>query len=257
MFASICIQIIVPMGAPAGYGLTKWAAVNYIPGSAGYFQVAREKAANDPWKFLAEYPVWIRTQDVFHIGTHPPGLIAAQCVLLRTMGRNPRLAGALLDHMPPSVETGFRIFANPNDRLLSRGEQASLYATALLTLFACAGTVVPLYLLARAAMPAPAAWAAAALWPLVPAANLFQPVADTAYPLLSTAALALAVWAARSLSAVSPRRGIDRRQRSAACSGAIMALGMSFTLAFLPVGLIVAIDFARKLHRSPGGRAFF
>ncbi len=240
LFASICIQIIVPMGAPAGYDLTKWAGVNYIPGSAGYFQVAREKASGDAWKFLADYPVWIRSQDVFHIGTHPPGLIAAQCILLRTMERNPRLAGALLDHMPPSVEAGFQVFANPNDRPLSRGERASLYATALLTLFACAGTVVPLYLLARAGLPAPAAWAAAALWPLAPSANLFQPVADTAYPLLSTSALALAVWGARSLSAQSAGRPIAAALR-AACSGAIMALGMSFTLAFLPVGLIVAL----------------
>jgi len=255
LFASICIQIIVPMGAPAGYDLTKWAAVNYIPGSAGYFQVAREKASDDTWKFLADYPFWIRSQDVFHIGTHPPGLIAAQCILLRTMERSPRLAGALLDHMPPSVDAGFRIFANPNDRPLSRGERASLYATALLTLFACAGTVVPLYLLARASMPASAAWAAAALWPLAPAANLFQPVADTAYPLLSTAALALSVWAARSYSAKSARRPIAAALLAVA-SGAVMALGMSFTLAFLPVGLIVALTLLGSTSLTWGSRVF-
>ena len=64
LFASICIQVIVPMGAPAGYDLTKWASVNYLAGSAGYFQIARQKAAGDPWKFLADYPDWIRSQDV-------------------------------------------------------------------------------------------------------------------------------------------------------------------------------------------------
>ena len=42
-FASICIQVIVPMGAPPGYDLTKWASVNYLPGSSGYFQIARAK----------------------------------------------------------------------------------------------------------------------------------------------------------------------------------------------------------------------
>ena len=93
LFAAVGIQVIVPMGAPAGYDLTKWASVNYLPGSTGYFQIARQKAADDPWKFLAEYPDWIRTQDVFHIGTHPPGLIAAQCLLLRTMEQSPRLTG--------------------------------------------------------------------------------------------------------------------------------------------------------------------
>ena len=60
----------------------RWAAANYLPGSAGYFKVARQQAVRDPWKFLADYPQWIRDQDSLHIGTHPPGLIAAQCVLI-------------------------------------------------------------------------------------------------------------------------------------------------------------------------------
>ena len=122
LFASICIQIIVPMGAPAGYDLTKWAAVNYIPGSAGYFQVAREKASGDAWKFLADYPVWIRTQDVFHIGTHPPGLIAAQCVLLRTMERNPRLAARFwIICLPRST----RVFGFSPTQMIARSRAAS------------------------------------------------------------------------------------------------------------------------------------
>ena len=98
---------------------------------------------------------------------------------------------------------------------------------------------MPLYLLARVALAAPAAWAAAALWPLVPAANLFQPVADTAYPLLSTSALALAAWAARSHE--RPGRPALVGIGLAIASGMVMAFGMFFTLAFLPVGLIVAL----------------
>ncbi len=57
---AIAIQVIVPTGAPPGYDLTKWASVNYLPSSTGYFKVAREQAAGDPWKFLSEYPRWIR-----------------------------------------------------------------------------------------------------------------------------------------------------------------------------------------------------
>jgi len=74
---------------------------------------------------------------------------------------------------------------------------------------------------------------AASLWPLVPSAILFQPTADTAFPLLSTTALALAAHAGRS----EPRRGY----LLAAGAGLISALGMAFTLAFLPVGLVAAI----------------
>ena len=154
-FASVCIQVIVPMGAPAGYDLTKWASVNYLPGSTGYFQIARQKAAADPWKFLADYPEWIRNQDVFHIGTHPPGLIAAQCLFLRVMEQNPgltRRASRSHASLGRSGLSRFRHIRSPNR--LTRAERATLYATALLTLLACAGTVVPLYLLARAALPA-------------------------------------------------------------------------------------------------------
>jgi methylthioxylose transferase len=253
LFASVCIQVIVPMGAPAGYDLTKWASVNYFSGSSGYFQIARQKAAVDPWKFLADYPDWIRTQDNLHIGTHPPGLIVAQCLLLRAMDQNPRVRAMLLDHMPPSVDAGFRVFTNPGDQPLTAAERAALYATALLTLLACAGTVVPLYLLARAALPAHTSWTAAALLPLVPCANMFQPVADTAYPLLSTTALALAVWSVKS--ALGDHRNIATRLLPAFASGAVMAFGMAFTLAFLPVGLIVAMTIITHTSAPPRMRA--
>jgi methylthioxylose transferase len=237
--AAIAIQIVVPMGAASGYDLSKWASVNYLPGSTGYFKIARQQAIRDPWKFMAGYSDWIRNQDSLHIGTHPPGLIAAQCVLIKEMERNPGLADFLLDHMPASVEMGFRVFGGNDPQPLSRSDRAALYATAILTLLACAGTVVPLYLLARVALSAPAAWAAAALWPLAPAANLFQPVADTAYPFLSTTALALAAGATWWHQRNGHLWGVGVAM--ATLSGAVMAVGMFFTLAFLPVGLIVAL----------------
>jgi hypothetical protein len=232
---SIAVQVAVPIGAPYGFGLTKWAWVNYREESSGYFLIARNQAAQDPWRFLARYPEWIERQDEFHIGTHPPGLIVAQCILLRAMERNPTLAAFFDDNMPRPVKDGFRSLKDP----IRRPERAALYATALVTLLACAGTVVPLYLLARAAMPASSAWVAAALWPLAPAANLFQPDADTTYPLLSTVAWALAAWGART------GRGTGRLPLAslglAAASGLVMAFGIMFTLAFLPVGFIAAL----------------
>jgi hypothetical protein len=250
LIAALAVQVMIPMGAAPGYDLSKWAAVNYFPSSTGYFRIAKEQAVGDPRRFLAEYPVWIRGQDSMHIGTHPPGLIVAQCVLIRVTEQNPALAGFLMDHMPASVEAGFRILGGNGPSPLTAADMAALYATGLLTLLACAGTVVPLYLLARVALPAPAAWAAAAFWPLVPAANLFQPVADTTYPLLSSSAWALASWAARF------QQGHIRNTRVstflAAASGVVMAFGMVFTLAFLPVGLVVALIMAsnRALSRS-------
>ena len=85
-------------------------------------------------------------------------------------------------------------------------------------------------------MPRFSAWTAAVgSWPLVPATVLFQPLADTAFPLLSTTALALAAWSGKA-----GRWGWVH----AAGAGAVLAVGMAFTLAFLPVGLAVGIVLA-------------
>ena len=234
LLGSISIQTLIPMGAADEYDLTKWAYVNYFGASTGYYQVAKKQALADPWKFLAEYPVWIQSQDSLHIGTHPPGLIALECLLIRTMEHNPDLTDLLLRVMPWSTAQGFRQLEKMDRRAIPRADRAALYAASLITLLACAGTVVPLYLLGRSVLPARAAWVAASLWPLAPAAILFQPDADAAYPFLSTSALALAAWAAGN-------RGIAPSVMLAILCGIVLAFGTFFTLAFLPVGLIVAL----------------
>ncbi len=236
--ASIAIQVFIPAGAADVYDLTKWAYVNYFGASSGYYQVARKQAVADPWRFLVEYPVWIQSQDSLHIGTHPPGLIVTQCLLLRVMEQYPGVAKALERSMPFATAEGFRQLERMDRRLIPRADRAALYLSSLVTLLACAGTVVPLYLLARSALSPSGAWVAAALWPLAPAANLFQPDADAAYPLVSALALALAAWAARSARG---QRGVAASLALAFASGLVMALGTFFTLAFLPVGLIVGL----------------
>jgi methylthioxylose transferase len=85
-------------------------------------------------------------------------------------------------------------------------------------------------------------------WPLVPAAILFQPVADTAFPLPATTALALAALAGRSAGASGLALAV--------ASGAVLAIGMEFTLAFLPIGLVVGLVLAfapgKSLRRRAG-----
>jgi hypothetical protein len=240
--AAVVLQVAIPIGAPEGYGLEKWAAVNFLPSSTGYYQVARRQAAADPWRFFAEYPEWIKSQDSLHIGTHPPGLIAVQCMMLWFMDNHPNVVEFLFNWMPAPVDLGFRVFSNSEPVPPSRADRAALYLTAILTLLLCSGTVVPLYLLARATLPARAAWAAAVLWPPASAANLFQPSADTTYPLLSASALALACWAARLQNEKASLRGVSLL--AAFFAGAVMAPGMACTLAFLPVGLIVGLTIA-------------
>jgi methylthioxylose transferase len=228
--ASVLAQGVVQEGAPEGYGLSKWVIALSSPGSSGYYTVAKTQMS-DPQRFLSDYPGWIEKQDALHVGTHPPGLFLFARMNLSLMEANPVVARRVVDFSPPSISNA--ILALKDTENMTRADAAALYLTGALTMLSCCLTVVPLYLLARSSLPPAPAWASAAFWPLVPSALMFQPSADTAFPLLSTSALALASWAGR----VSPICGI----LLCATSGLVMAVGMLFTLAFLPVGLVVAL----------------
>lgn len=237
--SAVAVQVLIAVGAPDEYDLSRWAYVHCFQGSTGYYDIARDRAAADPWKFLADYPKWIESQDALHIGTHPPGIIVTHAAVLAVMERHHGLADALNAAMPPSVSTAFRQIEMLNKRPLPRADRAGIYLVSLLTLLACAGTVIPLYLMARESLPPQLAWAAAAFWPLAPAVNLFQPSTDAAYPFLSAGALAAAAWSAR-LNGL-PGAGGRAAVGLGVLSGVVMAFGMMFTLAFLPVGLMVAL----------------
>jgi hypothetical protein len=227
---SVATQGVVQTGAPPGYGLAKWVVALHQRGASGYFTLAKEHAL-DTSKFLAGYPDWIKTQDSLHVGTHPPGLIVGQSLLLRFMERSPGPARFVEDHAPESAARMFRYYEQVEP--LGPVDRATLLLTGFMTLVACGVTVVPLYALARAGLSAPGAWAVAALWPLAPSAVLFQPTADTAFPLLSTTALALAAASARS--------SVARGRWLAAASGVVLGVGMQLSLVFLAVGVIVAL----------------
>src|SRR5438552_2575207 len=81
------------------------------------------------------------------VGTHPPGLFLVAHGLLRLMEAHPSAARAVVEHLPPSVESGFRMLAQFGP--LPRADRAALALTGALTLLACASTVLPVYLLAR------------------------------------------------------------------------------------------------------------
>jgi methylthioxylose transferase len=243
VLASVAVQGVVQEAAPDGYGLSKWIFALHSPGSSGYYTVAKAQMGNAR-RFLADYPGWIEKQDALHVGTHPPGLFLLARMMLDTMEAHPVAARLICDFSPPSAASAIRVFQGSLS--LPRADAAGLALTGALTLMACACTVVPIYALARSSLSAPASWASAAFWPLVPSALMFQPTADTSFPLLSTTALALTCWAGRAGS----------RQGLALCtaSGLVMALGMIFTLAFLPVGLVVALVLLTTPETSRGRR---
>jgi len=235
---AVVTQAAVQEGAPAGHGLAKWAIALHSSGSSGYYSVAKSQI-RDLQAFLADYPDWIGHQDALHVGTHPPGLFLVAWGTLRAMESNPPLARAVASGFPTSLDQAFQSLA---PRLpLPLADRAALAITGFATLCACSATVVPLYLLARSRLSATASWSAATLWPLVPAALLFQPTADTAFPLLSTSALALAGWS-------------DRRPALAVLAGLVMAAGAQFSLVFFPIGLIAALVYSTMTEAMPRRR---
>lgn len=237
--AAVAVQAAVQSSAPTGYGLAKWVMALSQQGSSGYFLIARSEA-RDLGRFLAEYPIWIRRQDALHIGTHPPGLIAVEAVGLRVMEAHPALAQRIVDAAPTSAVMMWRVLGT--DIPSTRADRATLLLTGSLTLLACASTVAPLYLLARSALPAGSSLAAAALWVLAPSAVLFQPAADTAFPLLSTTALALAAHAGSA--------GTRLAGWLAATAGVVLGVGMQFSLVFLAVGLVAGLVMVASPGRS-------
>ena len=238
---AVVAQAVVQEGAPEGYGLAKWIMALREPGSSGYHTVARDEMPDGLGPFLRAYPTWIARQDSLHIGTHPPGLFVVARLMLDLTRANPGLARRMVDLAPGSVTR--MIQTSRSIKPLPRADAAALVLTGALTLIGSALTVVPLFLLVRASQPPRIAWVAATLWPLLPAALLFQPTADTAFPLPATASLAAAAWAVRS------RRGWIGTTL-AVMSGAILAVGMQLTLAYLAVGVLVAV----VLIGSPGPR---
>lgn len=213
--ATFGVQLATLACAPPGYGLAKWPNVLHNPGSTGYHTVASQ--IGDIRQFLAAYPEWIRTQDALHIGTHPPGLFLTAHLSLQAMESHPDWAWSLARNAPASFE---------NDRT-APAQMGAYVLTGLLTLAAVALTAAPIYALGRASASPSAAWGSACLWSLAPAAILFQPVADTWFPLLSASAFLLAARGGRI---------------NAALAGVVLAVGMTITLAFLAIGFVVGLQ---------------
>lgn len=226
LVAAVLVQAVLPLGAPDGFGWSKWALALHSPDASGYYTVARREIA-DPLDFWAHYVEWLRPLTSSRLGGHPPGLFMVTAGLLRAMEAHPDLARAIVDHFPASVRMGFRAVTLTEP--MPRADMAALALVGALTLLVCAATVVPLYLFARVMLAPEWAWAAAALWPLVPSALVFQPAGDAAFPFVTAAALGLVAWAARD------------RAGAALLAGFVLGVGMMFTLANLAVGLVGAL----------------
>lgn len=229
--------------APSAGQLAKTPFILYYPSSSGYFYKARfESPRIGP--FLAGYEDLMRQGDVLHVGTHPPGLFVVFHGLTALVQRWPMLGDAAWFLAPMSVREATAVVMD-NTRMsghpLSPADAQVLWLAMLLAMALTAATVAPLYGLLRLQLPRDAAFSGAALWPAVPAAAVFLPKSDAAFPFLS----ALLAW----LVLTAWRR--ESRIR-AALAGGVLFFGLFCSLAFLPVALwlslVVGSDAVRRMR---------
>ena len=201
-------------------GMERWPLSLYYEATSGYF--AQAKRISDLPTFLANYEDWLANQGSFHMGTHPPGLIVANCLLLDFLAEHAVWSQRLQGLLPGRLVKALSMLGEQES--LTSAEQTTLGTVALLTWAAALATLLPLYALARIGLPPATAWLAAAFWPTVPAIPLFLPLADCLFPLLAVTVVALVLWSAEL------RLGI-----LAILGGLILWLGMFTTPAFLAV----------------------
>ncbi len=224
------LALVLPGAAPTGYDQARWAFALIDPAVSGYYETARLQIDDLP-TFLSNYQHWVASQNDWHNGTHPPGLLMLWRGLIDLMAAYPSVAAEIVATAPSPAQQGFSIM---HDQYLAipMTDRAAIVLRALLSAWAVGATVVPLYLLIRSREPIWTAWSLAACWPLVPSAILFQPISDTLYPVLAISALALGTGV-RARGAWGIVAGLG--------SGIVLALGMAFSLVFLAVGLAVGI----------------
>lgn len=227
------------------HSLGRGPIVMNFPAFSGYFTEAR--AIESLGSYLSDYESLMSEGDVLHIGTHPPALTVSHYLLLELFRSSSALTDLVLATRPGSVRATEEMIAYLpplKGPPTSRADLAELWGASLLIQLAGCLCVIPLFHLTSQTLGSQAAWRTACLWPLVPAIGVFLPKSDVLLAFIGLATIAL--WRADG-----PARG------RAIAAGAVFWIGMTVSLAMLPVGLLCAFlslhDFAmaQKNARVP------
>ncbi len=225
-------QGVVQECPPDPNRLSKTGWVLWLRGFQGYYLEAKTRASQEP-DYLAKYADRMREGDVLHFGTHPPGFIQLNKVVIGIVSRSPTLQGWLLEYQPESVRAGLDVLAKNSAGSatpLTEVDRAALWLMGMLTAIAAMVTVIPLFCLVRRTCGRETAWRIVCFWPLIPALAVFHPVSDLWLPFWG--ALFLAVWG-RAWSRRSWPNGL--------LAGIVMSIGMRLSLAMLPVAFLAAL----------------
>lgn len=242
-FAWLCV---VQEGAPRANQLSKAGYVLYFRGPSGYFSQARYDISDLP-EFLSNYNRLMSQGEVLHIGTHPPGLIVLLRGLINLCKDSPALTQFLIQSQPPSVVDAFNDIAGSASARepFRKADRATLWLAFLLVQLSVSVMVIPLYALLRRFHPQRVAWLAVSFWPVVPAVAIFLPKSDVLFAGMS-------VWLGWLwLEGVRKDRRLIGRILFCGAAGALFWVGLTLSLAILPIGFLLAIATFGQFREQP------
>lgn len=229
------------------FGLGRSPMVLYYGRTTGYFFEARYSTVGSR-EFLATYENWLTEQSgmdrYLHLGTHPPGMILMNRIVLAAADAFPGVAAAIGSTAPKSIRDmneQIRVESNVSGREFTQRDAACLWFVTLFTLVIAAATMAPLVgLLTRGGVRFSSAYRWASLWALTPAVCVFLPKCDTLFPFPAM----LAGW----LWLTSLDCGCRCR---AFAAGLICFIGMSFSLVFAPIMVWLVVSTIVMWRSSP------
>jgi hypothetical protein len=225
--------------------------VLYDPSSSGYFHEAAFKIDSTS-EFLSSYESRMEEGEIYHVGTHPPGLFLLSEWAIQLCENIPAVSKQLGTWMPSDVRDAFRSM----EAKVSLGERLSdeqltaLFLLSELTTLAAAFTIIPLFYTFRRCFNALVAWRATCLWATLPCLVVFLPKSDVLFTLTSMSAVSFGIIA------MSSSQNMFLRLLPAIASGLVLWAGLMLSLAHLPVlallGILFLVRFMRDSRRKPG-----
>ena len=233
---------------PGPGGVNRIPFVLYYPRSSGYFTQAQQNA-NDLAQFLSGYRERIADsrlpENHLHQGTHPPGLTVLNRLLINACERSATLRRIALASQPQTVREAFQTLRQTEmlgRQLVPDEEIAALWLLTLLTLGCAALTVWPLFHLLRRSLSLkpPGGRPHSGRW--FRRCPVFLPKSDLLYPFF--AILVQWLWL-ESLDRNCWWRG--------GLVGVLMGTSLLLSLAFAPIGLILALQGIHRIWKTRQG----
>jgi len=227
----------VRQAAPSPHRELRPLWVLYDKFSSGYFYEAAFRTESQT-ELLSTYEARMAKGDVFHEGTHPPGLFLLNWWAIQaTAGSETLTAIAERTQLSSTVVMFRKLEAEANvARPLSRTELAALCLVSFLSTLLAGMTVIPVFGLVSLVAGPRTAWRAASLMLTVPTISVFAPRSDVVYAFSATLLLWMIVagWIAPS------SRG---RALWSLLAGVVAFVSLTISLAHLTV-LVAGAAFA-------------